>query len=606
MVRVSATPRRNRSTNCSLSTENCSDRNFTGNGSLLPKSSSPSEGAAPLYGVSTTEPVGPLTSSLQPASTFLSGQGKLPVQNEDYFGTKGFVMISLLLLAFFSFTCWRSSLSEWIGGEDDDDIPIAGPLSRRGRPPPLSVPQTGNADYAQYYDMSTPRMEAGVAKRALESFPAVVLLRTLPWEKICKRHESSFEVQFCSSVLEIAEIAAFQAMATRSIVVASALLVVARAANATAAGAGSCQQYGCRLGRLVGAVVETDSIEVENHQNGYHSWMKCQCNADCERYGNCCGDFRSNCAKGSDVGSDGGDLQQAEGAICPGSIGLGGHGPIQMTNAIWNKPSDPAGQVDVNDGVIRVEMKGRTYFSNACEPGIFSHSRYAGLNLLNKRISWTTDLSAAGCGCNAAFYLASLPQNPEVSGCKDFYCDANSVCGVRCSEIDLQEANLHAFHSVLHMAEDGSGEGLGYGGGGSNWNSHRDWTREEYGPGSSCIDTTQPFQVEVSFPVEENQEGKVLMKAMVTKVSQNGCTLEASVETDSYQFNDKSSAEELTQAFENGMTPIVSYWSAPDMLWMDGQGADQLGPCEQDQPDLCGEAVKFYDFSVEGLSQYRI
>lgn len=264
-------------------------------------------------------------------------------------------------------------------------------------------------------------------------------------------------------------------------------------------------------------------------------------------------------------------------------------GSIQMTNAIWNKPSDPAGQVQVNDGVIRVEMKGRTYFSNTCVPGTFSHSRYAGLNLLNKRISWTTDLAGAGCGCNAAFYLASLPQNPDVSGCKDFYCDANSVCGVRCSEIDLQEANLHAFHSVLHMAEDGSGEGLGYGGGGSGWNSHRDWTKEEYGPGSSCIDTTQPFQVEVSFPVEEN-----LLKAMVTKVSQNGCALEASVETASYSFNDKSSADELTKAFENGMTPIVSYWSAPDMLWMDGKGADGLGPCETDQPDLCGEAVKFY------------
>lgn len=293
----------------------------------------------------------------------------------------------------------------------------------------------------------------------------------------------------------------------------------------------------------------------------------------------------------------------AEGAICPGSISLaesGSTSSIQLTNAIWNVPFDPAGEVKVDNGVIDVEMFGRTYFSNGCEPGKYAHSTYSALNLLNKRISWTTNLAAATCGCNAAFYLASLAQNPEESGCKDFYCDANDVCGVRCSEIDLQEANRHAFHSVLHMANDGSGMGTGYGGGGAGWNNVRDWTKEEYGPHASCIDTTQPFQVEVSFPTE-NRGGKMLLRAMTTKVSQNGCTLEASVETASYSFNGQGSDVELTEALEAGMTPIVSYWSAPDMQWMDGQGADGLGPCAQDTPDQCGPSVQFYDFAVDGL-----
>ena len=74
-----------------------------------------------------------------------------------------------------------------------------------------------------------------------------------------------------------------------------------------------------------------------------------------------------------------------------------------MTNAFWNKPYDPAGEVEVNNGIISVQMKGRTYFSNSCVPGSFSQNRYAELNLLNKRISWTTNVAAAGCGCNAAF-----------------------------------------------------------------------------------------------------------------------------------------------------------------------------------------------------------
>lgn len=45
---------------------------------------------------------------------------------------------------------------------------------------------------------------------------------------------------------------------------------------------GSCASYGCR--------------------HGYHSWMKCQCNAGCEHYGNCCGDFQSKCVKDSQSG----------------------------------------------------------------------------------------------------------------------------------------------------------------------------------------------------------------------------------------------------------------------------------------------------------------
>merc|ERR1719335_961100 len=104
------------------------------------------------------------------------------------------------------------------------------------------------------------------------------------------------------------------------------------------------------------------------------------------------------------------------------------------------------------------------------------------MKLLGKRFSYTTDMSGAGCGCNAALYLTSLPQSSSASDCGDYYCDANNVCGESCAEIDIQEANQYAWHSTLHTSQDHSGVGKGYGGGGKFWSGPRDWTDEEYSP----------------------------------------------------------------------------------------------------------------------------
>eukprot|EP00435_Cladocopium_sp_Y103_P025711 s176_g6.t1 len=174
----------NASANFSQNCSKDSDQNSTGNagGVWLNDSNLTAGGAFSLtYGVSTTVPVGPGSTSS------FSGREHLSIQSEarrfakcitrhlggseEYFFTKGFMILSFLLVAVFSYSCWRqrsaraalvpgdmqlSSLSEWIGGEDDDDIPIAGPLSGRARLPPLSISQPGHADY---YDMSTPRLE---------------------------------------------------------------------------------------------------------------------------------------------------------------------------------------------------------------------------------------------------------------------------------------------------------------------------------------------------------------------------------------------------------------------------------------------------------------
>ena len=62
--------------------------------------------------------------------------------------------------------------------------------------------------------------------------------------------------------------------------------------------------------------------------------------------------------------------------------------------------------------------------------------------------------------CKAAFYLVSMPQNAEKGECSnDYYCDANTVCGIDCTEIDLMEANRISWVSTVHVADDGNGEG---------------------------------------------------------------------------------------------------------------------------------------------------
>ena len=60
-----------------------------------------------------------------------------------------------------------------------------------------------------------------------------------------------------------------------------------------------------------------------------------------------------------------------------------------------------------------------------------------------------------------------MPQNTQPGTCRgggdygDYYCDANAVCGVRCAEIDLLEANTHALHTTAHTADDAGGVLLG-------------------------------------------------------------------------------------------------------------------------------------------------
>jgi len=293
-------------------------------------------------------------------------------------------------------------------------------------------------------------------------------------------------------------------------------------------------------------------------------------------------------------------------AKCPGSVFIEGHGPVALINAGADTPGKPGGRVEalMGDAVVP-HITGRTYFGTSCQEGPYDQTSYLPLQLLGKRISWTTDVSGTGCGCNAAMYLVSMPQNQQKGTCNDYYCDAMHVCGVECAEIDLQEANQYSWMSTMHTHNPAAGaDGLGVArgfGGSLGEPERRDWTAEEYGPGARCVDTTRPFQVSVSFPIGADGQ----LASMNLQLSQAGqpCDLEAVNEVGAYHVKGHHPAQELTSALQAGMTPVISYWKSADMLWMDGLGADGRGPCVEDAPDWCPELVRFHGFSVEALPQ---
>ena len=191
--------------------------------------------------------------------------------------------------------------------------------------------------------------------------------------------------------------------------------------------------------------------------------------------------------------------------------------------------------------------------------------RAGAFHLAGKSLSFTVDLSGSGCGCNAAVYLVSMPQNPDATVCKDYYCDANNVCGVPCFEIDLMEANKVAFVSTVHVGDDPNGEGYGI--------AHYVTKREKrlrsergddcaYGPRESCtIDTNRPFTATFSF-----SSGAQFGYSLV--LEQDGGQRRATLGTQLVRYISKpgkgsvGSADEanemLAKALASGMTLVVS------------------------------------------------
>lgn len=132
-------------------------------------------------------------------------------------------------------------------------------------------------------------------------------------------------------------------------------------------------------------------------------------------------------------------------------------------------------------------------------------------------------------------------------------CDANAVCGVRCEEIDLLEANRHAIHVTLHTAEDGAGRGNGLGG---SFGSGAGFDASMYGPGANVVDTAKPFRVAAYFATDDGTANGKLRAVAMTLTGDGGASLKFEVSaSDEY-------LAVLSEAIRAGMTPTASYWSS--------------------------------------------
>lgn len=281
---------------------------------------------------------------------------------------------------------------------------------------------------------------------------------------------------------------------------------------------------------------------------------------------------------------------------CPGDINVAGHGRVSVVAARWNVPGKRAADLHAVEGTLLPRMSSRAYFAESCQQGVYNSTGYLSLKLLGRTFKYTVDLAGVECGCNVAVYLSAMSHNREVGTCGDYYCDSNKICGVSCSEIDIQEANLHAWHTTLHTWDDGGNVGCGLGG---NVVEGCSWTPTDYGVGGRCIDTEQPFNVAVSFPV--NSEG--LLKGIHVKLSQPGKSCNLAANIDSYKKKGVDSMPIMSKVVAAGMTPVVSYWSSTKMLWMDGTGMSKKGYCAFETPSMCNSVAKVYGFAVEDIPQ---
>jgi hypothetical protein len=199
--------------------------------------------------------------------------------------------------------------------------------------------------------------------------------------------------------------------------------------------------------------------------------------------------------------------------------------------------------------------------------------KYPTFSLLNTRVSFTADLSAAPCGFNAALFFVSMPgyaPNGSLApgGYHNYYCDGNNVGGVWCWEMDTMEANQNALQVTAHKCNAPAGQYISHcDGAGAGVNAGR-VDAKSLCPDSSCtIDTRKPFRVAQDFVAKSLQGATVV--AIQNTLTQEGRTFSFGTSA-----RDEAYLQDMSAALEKGMVMTFQLWGGPDldghMGWLDG------------------------------------
>jgi hypothetical protein len=209
---------------------------------------------------------------------------------------------------------------------------------------------------------------------------------------------------------------------------------------------------------------------------------------------------------------------------------------------VWVKSAGSNRGIDVSGGNLTMEHGPRAYLIRECNEKVTPSTFTDMLWNASRTLSYTVDLSKVGCACNAALYMVAMPYHDE-STCGDYYCDANFP-HCHCPEMDIQEANTHAWAATPHTCKGNKGDYTSCDKGGCG----KQFSGDEYGPGKT-IDTNKPFQVSVT-----------LSPSSVVKLKQG---------TNMASVHDPCSVN--AESLKDGMVVAISNWgqSGSGMSWLD-------------------------------------
>jgi cellulose 1,4-beta-cellobiosidase len=266
----------------------------------------------------------------------------------------------------------------------------------------------------------------------------------------------------------------------------------------------------------------------------------------------------------------------------------------------------------VTNGPYGTNVGSRWYLVNS------SKKRYRSFNLLNRRFSFTVDVSNIPCGVNGAVYFVEMPMNggpnlesgdPAAYGLG--YCDAQCTnikfingfantnnSGSCCAEMDIWEANSYATQFTPHTAKRSRlrvcrtpkecGWSDRYGGitdmdGGDYNNQRLDKSSKLYGRGPDyTINTLLPLTVHTDFITNNGTDSGNLIEIR-RFYEQNGKIVFGGALTDEFIADKKKKFGEVNQwakfggmksmgdSLRRGHVLVLSLWddSAANMMWLD-------------------------------------